>query len=67
MKKLLIAAMLIGMISGCEENSKIEKTYVDHNKLPWGVGKFDYEGHSYLWVNAGLLHCESCKCKRGNK
>lgn len=67
MKKILIATLLIGMMSGCSNNNKIEKPYVDHNNLPIGVGKFDYEGHSYLWINAGLLHCESCKCKGGNK
>lgn len=66
MKKLLIATLLIGMMSGCAKNSKIEKPYVEDNKLPLGVGKFDYEGHVYLYVgNTGVIHSESCKCKEG--
>lgn len=68
MKKLLIATLLIGVMSGCAKNSKVEKTDVDYNGLPFSVVQFNHEGHKYLYYgNGGLIHSESCKCKGGNK
>jgi hypothetical protein len=50
MKKILIATLLIGMISGCAKK----------NGLPMGVVVFNWEGHQYLKTNRALMHSESC-------
>lgn len=67
MKKILIATLLIGVMSGCTKNSKTEKADVGYNGLPFNVVQFNHEGHKYLYYgNGGLIHSESCKCKEGN-
>lgn len=63
MKKILIATLLIGMVSGCAKNEieKNEKRKGDSNGLPWGVVVFTWEKHQYVACrNAGLVHSESC-------
>ena len=59
MKKILIATLLIGMISSCEqpEISKVKNA----NQLPYNTGAFIFENHQYLvYGNGGLIHSESC-------
>ena len=63
MRKILIATLLIGMISGCAENEieKNEKSNGDSTVLPWNVDVFIWQKHQYVaYGNAGLVHSESC-------
>jgi hypothetical protein len=61
MRKILIATLLIGMISGCAENKIEKKVDLDSIGLPWNVRVFTWEKHQYVaYSNAGLVHSESC-------
>lgn len=69
MRYLLLATLLCGMFSSCTENMSGKRhSNVEEESLPIRVDDFTWEGHTYLvFIEGGIIHSESCKCKEAKR